>query len=183
MAKNDSNIRIYGDEEATVWVAPKGTELPDDLAALAAPYADAGLLGEDGIEFEGEPETVEVRVHNGFRIARTKITGGKQTVKIVCSETNAITNGLMYPAAVVTTTAGVTRIDNKEKFVSDERVFVIEDYDVDIHTRTVITRGEVTERGTVVQKADKETIFEFTITSYGAIYTLTNDAALAVAAA
>jgi hypothetical protein len=166
-----------------VWSAPVGTTSPDGLGDLDPAFDDAGFLSEDGVEMEASSETVEVRVHQGYRIARTKITGTKHTFKFVCSETNAVSLGLMNPASTFTTSGDVTTISDQEKTKRDERVFVIDEFDDDIHKRVVYTRAEITERGVIAHKANEATVYEFTGTSYGPIYTLTNDPALAVAVA
>lgn len=180
--KNESNVRIYGGDDSTVWAAPKGTTLPDDLTDLVAPFEDAGFLSPDGTEQTTENEVVEVKAHQGGRIVRTKVTGRKDTFKFTCTETNAVTIGLLSPAATITTTAGVTKIADQEKDARDERVFIIDEYDEEIQKRVVYSRAEVTSRGAIAHKSGEPTLYEFTVTSYGAIYTLTNDPALAVEA-
>ena len=53
MAKDRSNIRIYGDDDSAVSVGAKGTTGPTTLAALDADdFTELGWLSEDGIDLE-----------------------------------------------------------------------------------------------------------------------------------
>jgi hypothetical protein len=180
---NEDNVRIYGGEEDRVSVAPVGTTIVETLADLGIDYKGLGLLGEDGLEEEVETEGVEVRVHQGFRIVRNKNTGVKHTIKVIASETNAVTFGLRHPGSERTTVGGVTVIKGIEKMKRDERQLVVDTFDEGVHHRRFYSRAEVTERATLSRKANEATLYEFTFTSYGEIIDVTNDPAMAEDAA
>lgn len=173
--KNDDNIRIYGGEFSSVYSANLGTAFPAGLAEPGAAFDDLGLLGEDGVTMMQKSDTKEVKVHQGGRVARTKILGTVHTFKFICTETTAKTLGLLYSAAKFATAAGVTTITDVEKSKRDERVFIIDEFDEDVHKRVEYTRAEVTEKADISHKAGDETLYEFTVTSYGAIAIKTND--------
>lgn len=182
---NEDNIRVYGGELDSVSIAPVGTEIVETLAPLGAEYKGLGLLDADGgIEEEIESENLEVRVLQGFRIARSKTTSVKHTLKAVASETNAVTVGLRHPAAVSETNAeGITVTRGIEKTARKEYQLVVDSYDGDVHKRRYYTRVVVSENGTLIKKADEQSLYEFTFTSLGAIIDITNDPAVAVAVA
>jgi hypothetical protein len=179
--KNDQNIRFYGGDDSAVYYGPLGSTFPTLLEEPGVAFEDVGLLGEDGITLTQKSETKQVKVHQGGRVARTKILGVEHTFKFVCSETTAKTYGLLYPAAKFTTTGGVTRITDVEKIKRDERCFIVDEFDEDIHKRILYTRAEITERADISHKAGEETLYEFTVTNYGEIVIETNDPAVAVA--
>lgn len=178
---NEGNIRIFGGLTDQVFTAPVGTVYPETLADLGPEYKGLGLLDSKGLEEEADNEYVEVKVHQGYRVARGKITGAKHKFKVICSETNAETFKLRFPASTKATAGGVTVIRDIEKLVRDERQVVIDTFDEDLHTRKIYTRAEVTKRATLSKKANEATLFEFEFTSYGEIIEITNDPALASA--
>ena len=89
MAKNLANIRIYGDDTSAVYVAPKGTTMPVDLAAPAVTFVELGWLSEDGAEIGRDVSTTDFTAWQGGVIVRSKITGVKNTVKVTCLEETA----------------------------------------------------------------------------------------------
>lgn len=177
---NEANIRFYGSEEDGVYVAPVGTTYELNLDALGPEYKGLGLLGEDGIEEEIETELAEHRVHQGFKIARSKVTGAKHTFKVIGSENNPVVKALRHPGMSTETVGGVNVTRGLEKIVRDERQVVIDTYDGDIKSRRIHTRAEVTERATLSRKANEATLYEFTFTSYGEIIDIDNDPAFTV---
>jgi len=183
--KSEANIRIWGGDDDSVSVAPLGTTLPVGLTPLAAPFKDVGFLDESGIEDSITEESVEVRVHQGYRIARTKTTGRKLSKKIICTEENAVVLGLRDPGATVTTAAGVTTRKGIHKSKSDPRVWVFDTYDEstsdEIQRREVWSRGEVTERGAVSRTANGASLYEFTVTCTGTADEITNAPGVAAA--
>lgn len=182
---HDENIRIYGGDDSAVYSAPKGTAFPIGLELPAIAWADYGLLSEDGITLTQKSDTKEIRVHQGARLARTKVLHTQHGFKFFCSETTAKVLGLVYPAAVFTTdpATGLTTITDVEKEKADERAWIIDEFDEGIQKRLLYTRAQVTARADIAHKADAPTLYEFTVTNYGPIVIVTNDPAVATPAA
>lgn len=178
MAKTLGNIRIFGEEASSVWVAPKGTTMPTDLAAPAAAFLDLGWLGEDGVDVERESDFSDFHAMGGT-LVRTIPTGAKNTFKFQALETTAVTYGLFYPGLTKTTaTGGPTTMVIPGGAVSDERAWVVDLVDGAVTKRYAVPRGQASG-GTLVHKTDEITIYEFTVTIQGSFNIITNDAAAA----
>ena len=181
MAKNLANIRIYGDQESVVYVAPKGSTLPTTLAAPTAPFQDLGWLSEDGVDISREVSTTDFTAWQGGTIVRSKVSGVKDTLKIVCLEETAIALGLLYPGATSATATGTTTITVAGGSKSNEKALVVDFIDDAVTKRYAIARAEVTGTGTVSHKNSDMTMYEFTFTIYGGFNIITNNPALASA--
>lgn len=181
MTKNLANIRIYGDQDSAVYVGPKGTTLPVDLAAPAAALLDLGWLSEDGVDVTRESSSTDFTAWQGGTIVRSKVSGVKDTIKVVCLEETAIALGLLYPGSTSTTTTGVTRISVPGGSASNEKALVVDFIDDTITKRYAIPRAEVTGTGTVSHKNSDMTMYEFTFTIYGDFEIISNNPALASA--
>lgn len=171
MAKDRENIRIYGDDDTGVWVAPKGTTGPTEAAILSgefvAPAVEIGWLGDDGIDFDRGGDSTTFRAYQGGNIVRKKASA-EDTFKFFALEETALTLGLMYPGMV--TTAGTDPTVTKHTVgqpISDERAWIVPFVDGAYRKVAVIPSGEVTERGTVPHKFDELTAYEFTVSIYG----------------
>ena len=181
MAKNLANIRIYGDQDSAVYVGPKGTTLPTGLAAPAAAFQDLGWLSEDGTDITREVSTTDFTAWQGGTIVRSKVSGVKDTVKVVCLEETAIALGLLYPGSTSVTTTGVTTISVPGGSAANEKALVVDFIDDTVTKRYSIPRAEVTGTGTVSHKNSDMTMYEFTFTIYGDFEIITNNPALASA--
>lgn len=179
MTKNLANIRIYGDDQSAVYVAPKGTTLPTALAAPAAAFADLGWLSEDGVDVTRESSSTDFTAWQGGTIVRSKVSGVKDTVKVVCLEETAVALGLLYPGSTSATTTGTTTIAVPGGSKSNEKALVVDFIDDAISKRYAIPRAEVTGVGTVSHKNSDMTMYEFTFTIYGGFTIITNNPALA----
>lgn len=178
MTKSLSNIRIYGDETSAISVAPKGTTGPTGLEDLSAPHVELGWISEDGTEIGRESDSNEFKAWQGGTIVRTKSSGVKNTLKFQCLEETADVLGLYYPGSTGTTTAGISKIAVKSAAVSDERAWVADFFDGDVHKRYDIPRGEVVSQGTLVHKSTDMTVYEFEVTIYGDFWIITNNPAV-----
>ncbi|MFT9821153.1 hypothetical protein, partial [Lysinibacillus sp. NPDC056185] len=126
MSKDLANIRVYGDDSSAVWVAPKGTVGPEDLATPEADFTELGWIGEDGITLSRSTDVQEFKAWQGGTIVRKKVTKTDNTFKFQCLEETAVTLGLMHPGISGSTTAGVTRARIPAGIRSDQRVFVVD---------------------------------------------------------
>lgn len=167
MAKDRTNIRIYGDDASAVFVAPKGTTGPTTLAAPAGTFVELGWLSEDGIELDRNENLVEFNAHQGGALVRAKRTSVKDTFKFVCLEETAKVLGLYYAGVAPTTASSVDTFAITAQTVSDERAWVVDNYDGLIQKRYVVPSGEVTNRATISHKNSDLTMYEFTVSIYG----------------
>ncbi len=181
MAKNLANIRIYGDQSSAVYVAPKGTTGPVALAAPAVAFADLGWLSEDGTDVTRETSSTDFTAWQGGTIVRSKVSGVKDTIKVVCLEETAISLGLYYPGSTSATVTGTTTITIPGGSSSNEKALVVDFIDDTVTKRYSIPRAEVTSVGTVSHKNSDMTMYEFTFTIYGGFTIITNNPAVAVA--
>jgi hypothetical protein len=181
MTKNLANIRIYGDQDSAVYVAPKGTTGPVGLAAPAAAYEDLGWLSEDGTDITRETSSTDFTAWQGGTIVRSKVSGVKDTLKVVCLEETAIALGLYYPGSTTVTTTGVSTITVPGGSNSNEKALLVDFIDDTITKRYDIPRAEVTGVGTISHKNTDMTMYEFTFTIYGGFTIITNNPALATA--
>lgn len=181
MTKNLANIRIYGDQDSAVYVAPKGTTGPVGLAAPAAAFQDLGWLSEDGTDITRESSSTDYTAWQGGTIVRSKVSGVKDTVKVVCLEETAVALGLYYPGMTSSTTTGTTTITVPGGSKSNEKALVVDFIDDTVTKRYSIPRAEVTSVGTISHKNTDMTMYEFTFTIYGGFSIITNNPALATA--
>lgn len=149
MAKDQDNIRIYGSEDDTIYLAPLGTTLPTGLAAPGEAFLDAGYLGEDGIDFNRDVDVAEFRVHQGGKIVRKKVTSSGRSIVFRLVEDNAVADSLSDKVVTGPTVAsGVTTTEYSDASEVAIRAAVIDRFDAGIHVRLVIPRFEVTVSGT-----------------------------------
>lgn len=182
MTKNQANIRIYGDDDDAVWTAPKGTTLPTDLSAPAAPFEELGWLGEDGINIEQSFTRNKFNAHQGGALVRGKNSGLERTFAFACLEETATVLGLYYPGLTGVTTGGVTRFQIPAGARSNERAWIVDTYDGEVQKRLVVDVGEVAETGTVAHTNSGLTIYEFTVDIIGDFELISNASGLVVAA-
>lgn len=178
MAKDLANIRIYGDDASAVYVAPKGTTGPVDLAAVSASYKEVGWLSEDGVDVERNEDVAEFKAWQGGKVVRKKVTSVDDTFKFQALEENLVTTGLYYKGQAPVVTTGVAKITVTNQSKSDERAFVIDFVDGTVSKRYVIPSGEVSERATIPHKNTDMTLYEYTVTIYGDYFIYSNAPAL-----
>jgi hypothetical protein len=149
---NDNSVRVGA--LTWVYIAPVGTTLPTDLAALSATYLNIGYTDMDALT-EGLAVTTEIlRASQRPAGVRTLVTEVNWSWKFKAMETTKKTLEMYYMGATSTTTSGVTKTSIPGSPVVKRYVMVLEEYDGDVHTRFVIPavsigeRGEVNHRGT-----------------------------------
>ena len=177
MAKDRTLVRIYGDDASGVWVAPKGTTGPTTLTAPGVGYVEAGWLSEDGVDLDRSEDVSEFKAWQGGTTLRKKVTSVEDSFKFTCLEENAVTLGLYYKGVTKTTATGVDTFAITNQAVSDERAWVVDFVDGTVTKRLVVPSGEVTGRATVSHKNADMTMYEFTVTIYGAYSILKTAAA------
>jgi hypothetical protein len=181
MAKNPDNARIYGGEDSGVYVAPKGTTGPTGLAAPTG-FTELGWLSEDGISFERSEDVTTHRAFQGATIIRRAKTSVEDTFTFQCLEETATVLGLYYagqePVVSGTGESAIATITVKEQTKVDERAFVVDLYDGDVHKRYVIPRASIGV-GSIAHSNSDITVYEFTCTIQGDYSIITNSPAVA----
>lgn len=182
MAKNQANVRVYGDASGGVWVAPKGSTGPTTLAVPTTPFVEVGWISEDGITQSRSQDATSFRGWQGAQVVRRKITSTEDTFSFQALEDNAVTHGLVYRGQVPTITAGVAVTTVTNQSVVDDRAWVIDQVDGAVTKRFVIPAGAHELTGDIVATNGDMTVFEFTITVQGDYFEITNNPAITAAA-
>lgn len=175
---NDNNARIFGGELDSVWVAPLGTVMPEGMVVPTV-HKNVGWLGDGGIEFGADDNVETFSGHQGGRVIRKKVTTSETNFKFVAAETTLLTLGMLHDIKSATKTAGVARVRvSGGKKPNDRRSWIVDTWDGDIYYRYFIPSGEMGERPTVAAKSSEMTLYEQTVTVYGALEFITNDPAV-----
>ena len=181
MTQNKSNVRIYGDAGTEVFLAPTGSTLPTAVSTdPTTPFVGLGWLTEDGIDLDINVDIYKAKGLGGATL-RTKVTGTERTIKFQCSEDTPGVRDLYYGITAADTVTGTA--PNKvaktqilpERLPTIARAAVFKNVDDTIIEFLCCTKIEITDRGTLSYKADKEKIYEFTAELVGDVYILTND--------
>lgn len=164
MAIDGTEVRVAG--AGHVYVAPAGTELPDDITtALPVAWIDLGYVTEDGVGFSFGRETTDLNAWQGSKI-RVLTTAEPVSTNFALMQTNGdvltVALGGGTVAKTGTTPNEVYTFTPPAKGVNTERALVIEFTDGDITYRYCIPRAQI--EGNV----------EFTLTATDAVtYPLT----------
>ncbi len=181
MAKNQDNVRIYGDEAGGVWVAPRGTTGPTGLSAPPVGFEEIGWLSEDGVDETLSQNSEVFRAWQGAKVVRRKVTSADMTFRFQALETNAVTQGLKYRGQVATVATGVATTTVKNQMAQDTRAWVLDMFDGDVQKRYVLPAGDYSRTGTIQHRNAGPSILEFEVTPIGDWFEITNDPAIAIA--
>jgi hypothetical protein len=181
MTRNKSNVRIFGDLGTEIFLAPKGSTLPTAVATdPTTPFVGMGWLTEDGIEIDISADIYKAKGIGGVTL-RTKVTGTERTIKWQCSEDTPGARDLFYGITAADTVTGVAPAQVAKTQILPERLptisraAVFKNVDGAITEMLCCTDIQITDRGTLSYKADKEKIYEFTAELVGDVYILSND--------
>lgn len=152
MAKDFDNVRVYGDEDDAVWLAPLGSTLPTTLAAPGEDFEEVGLLGEGDFSMSREADVSELYDHSGQIVAIVVPTSGKtinfEMIEAGSPVVDAIANDI---TAGPTTATGVTTTTYSGKYTPKTRAMVVDKYSsvggVRILDRLVIANARVVVSG------------------------------------
>lgn len=176
--KNRDNIRVYGDLDSEVFLAPIGSTLPVALTDPADPFAAIGWLAEDGIDLEVSTDAEKFKAWQGGTTVRTKVTSTEKSITFQALEETPLVTGLFFDHGAPTVTgegaAKVAKIDLPEGIGTVERAAVFKFLDGDVWKLLCCESVQITERGTVGHKNSDMTIYEFTAEIIGESYILTN---------
>lgn len=150
-----------------VYVAPVGTPLPNDPTdALDAAFVNVGYLNEDGVSMNPSQDREDFTAWQSIVPVRRVLTGSQFQLSFTMIQTSADTVTLAFPGATITTNTGVHKITIPANPGSDERAFIFDWVDGDIHNRVVIERGEVTDIGEIQVHRGDPVAYEVTLDSY-----------------
>lgn len=147
MAKDQDNIRIYGSDDDTVWLAPLGTTLPTDLGDLDPAFEDVGYLSEDGMSLERQADVTEFRAHQGAKVVRKKVTSSGKTFTFRPIEDNETVNALGGDVVSTTTVGDITTTVFSDSSEVTSWACVVDLFDGGVHRRKVIGRLDTSSSG------------------------------------
>lgn len=179
MAKNQDNVRIFGDDAGGVWVAPRGTTGPTGIEEPPVGFDEVGWLSEDGVDETLSQNTEVFRAWQGASIVRRKVTQSDQTFRFQALETNVVTQGLKYRGQEATVADGVATTIVRDQTRSDTRAWIFDMVDGDVTKRYVVPAGDYARTGTVQHRNSALTVIEFEVTPIGDWFEITNDPAIA----
>lgn len=181
MAKNYENVRVYGDLDSEVFLAPKGSTLPTSIATdPSAPFVGIGWLSEDGVSLALSTDVEKFKGWQGGTTLRTKVTSAEKTVTMQALEETPGVMELYYgvkPSDITvsgTAPNEVAKVNIPESPGTVERAAVIRFVDGDVEKWLCCENVQVTERGDVPHANADMTMYEFTFEIIGASYLLTN---------
>lgn len=125
MPPDSDNVVVAGTGD--VYVAPEGTALPADLAALIAPWANLGYIGEDGATFTMSRDQEDVNAWQSQDPVRVLVTNEPKTVEFELLEfgsPDAVQ--LALRGGTITVAAGVATLAPPVAGSQDVRAMVIE---------------------------------------------------------
>ena len=168
---NNQNAEIYGGDLDMVAVAPFGTELPVGMADLAAPFKDLGWLSEDGVDWDDDVDTTDVKGHQGGRIVIKIPSSVSRTFKVQCLEETALTVGLRYPGWKPTEVAAAGGAPASYGGLVPGPTMDPHAYVLDMNSitnaghrkRYVVPNGVVTDMATISNKRSDVALYEFTV--------------------
>lgn len=179
MAKNYENVRVYGDLESEVYLAPKGSVLPTTMTTdPIAPYSAVGWISEDGVSLGLSTDVEKFKGWQGGTTLRTKVTSAEKTFTMQALEETPGVLNLFYGTTTVTVSGTapneVAKVDIPESPGTVQRAAVIKFVDGDVEKWLCCENVQVTERGDVSHANADMTMYEFTFEIIGASYLLTN---------
>jgi hypothetical protein len=157
----DLSAVIVG-QTGKIYTAPIGTAAPADPTAVwGTGWVDLATISEDGMTMSFNEDTSEIKQWGGG-VVRKLITSSETTIAFKCLESSKQVVEAFYKTTVDTTDSAI-EIKGGQR---SEKMWGVDVLDGDTHIRIVVPRGEMTERGDIVYKADEAAGYEFTVTAY-----------------
>lgn len=147
MVKDQDQIHVFGGDDDTVWLGPLGSTLPTGLAPPDPAIEDVGFLGEDGMGLTRDADVTELRVHQGAKVVRKKVTSSKKDVTFRMVEDNSVVRNVIDTVLSSAVALGVTTEEISDSVSVWVGCAVIDLYDTGYMERYVIPRIEVVSSG------------------------------------
>ncbi len=159
MTGTSANVRAAS---GSIWTAALATTAPTNpTSAFATGWAQLGAVGADGIKQAFNVSTEDRRDADG-NLLRRVISSSEMTFAFRIEERNTAVWSLWYPGSTQVVTTGVAALTVKTP-TRDVREFGFQLDDGTVHTRIIVPRGEITNRGDVAFKTEG---YDFTMTAY-----------------
>ena len=177
MAKNRDNVRVYGDLEAEVFLAPKGSTLPTTITDPTTPFKSLGWLSEDGVSLSVSTDAEKFKAWQGGATLRVKVTSTEKTITFQALEETPGVTELFYDHGAPTVATGVAKVDPPEGIGPVEREAVSKHVDGRVTKLLCCELIQITEREELSHSNSDMTIYGFTAEIVGDSYILTDAAA------
>jgi len=180
MAKNNTNIQIYGGDAGAIWTAPKGTTAPTDLAVPTTPWAELGWISDNGLDLEQKADKKKFYAWQGGTVVKISISKAERMFTFECLEETAITMGLAYPGTTFTTTgtgaARVAKTTVPGGIFAVRKAFVFDTFSSDgtVQTRYNVPDGNIDPNNKVIHKFDDLTVYSFVVDVLGGFDIVSN---------
>lgn len=177
--KNLDDVRIYGDLDSEIWLAPKGTTLPTAFEDPIEPFEALGWLSEDGIGLALSADVAKFKAMQGGTTLRTKVTSSEKTLTAQALQDNPLTSALYWGhgAPEIIGIAGPTqhaKIAIPKSPGTVERAAVVKFVDEDVTKYLLCESLQVTDRDEIPHQNSEMSAYGFTFEIVGDMWILTN---------
>ena len=178
--KNLDDIRVFGDLDSEIWLAPKGTTLPTTWGDPVDPFEPLGWLSEDGVGLALSADVTKFKGYQGGTTLRTKVTSSEKTLTAQALQDNPLTSGLYWghgdPEIVgVEGAPGYhAKIAIPQSPGTVERTAVIKFVDDEVTKYLLCESLQVTDRDEIPHQNSEMSAYGFTFEIVGDMWILTN---------
>lgn len=182
--KNLDDIRIWGDLDSEIFLAPKGSTLPTAWGDPPAPYLPLGWLSEDGVGLALSTDVSKFKGWQGGTTLRTKVTSAEKTITAQALQDNPITSALYWghgtPELVAASGTGPTAIPKHAKVAipqspgTVERSAVIKFVDDAVIKYLLCESIQLTDREEIPHQNSEMAAYGYTFEVVGDMWLLTN---------
>lgn len=142
MALQPENVVVAG--SGAVYVAPEGTALPTDMAALVAPWEDVGYVSEDGTTFTFSRDTEDINAWQSAEPVRVLTTSEPKTIAFDLLEFDRTTITLAFRGGDFVGSTPPYTFTPPDAGASDVRAMVVDGIDGDVSFRFAFPRVQLT---------------------------------------
>lgn len=151
-----------------LWIAPVGTEPPDELGAFASPWKPLGYASDDGVTIGGDTTSESFTPWQSTAAIRTIITEVTRTIAFTLWQLNQETLGLYFDTAIGTATDGVYSFDLETGGGALVHAIAVDARDGDNQLRLVFPRAQLDSAGDMVLQKGAMVPLEVTLSALDA---------------
>ena len=131
-----------------LWIAPEGTEAPEDFGEYGSPWKSLGYASDDGVTIGGDTTTEQITPWQSTLPIRTLITERTKTLNFTMWQLNQETLGLYFDAPEPTTGTDGS-IDMELRTDAPQRIHAIgiDSADAERTFRIAFTRASLSAAG------------------------------------